>query len=148
MTKVGVISDTHGILRSGAVRILQKCDKIIHAGDFDTERIAKELDRIAPMYMVRGNNDMFIPYGQLETLRFTIEEVNFFVVHNRYRIHEIPEETDIMIHGHTHVYSEQMSGGVLFLNPGSAWMSRKMSPPSMAVLTVSGSTYKVEKILL
>ncbi|MBQ6239728.1 MAG: metallophosphoesterase family protein [Firmicutes bacterium] len=148
MTKVGVISDTHGILRPEMLRVLQSCDKIIHAGDFASERVAKELDRIAPMYMVRGNNDLFIPAGQLETLRFSIEEVNFFVIHNRYHISEIPPETDIVVHGHTHVYSEEKRNGVLWLNPGSAWMARGWSPPSMAVLTIDGKDYGIRKVLL
>ena len=72
MTKIGIVSDTHGVLRRGMLRVLSECDRIIHAGDFDTEETAKTLDRMAPMYMVRGNCDLWIPSGELETLSFQI----------------------------------------------------------------------------
>lgn len=144
--KVAVISDTHGLLRPEVVRILRECDKIIHAGDFDTEELAKVLDGMAPMYMVQGNNDFWMRPGELETLRFEIEGVHFFVIHDRSRISEVPEGTDVVIFGHTHQYYKASEGGVLWLNPGSCGRKRFMLPLSMAVMTISEGRYKIEKI--
>lgn len=78
--RVAVLSDTHGVLRPDVYEILKGCDKIIHAGDFDTEEIAQILDEIAPAYIVCGNNDGWWRRGRLETLRFELEGVRFFLI--------------------------------------------------------------------
>ncbi len=149
MTKIGIISDTHGVLRPSMLRILSGCDKIIHAGDFDTEEAAKTLDRMAPMYMVRGNCDLWIPAGELATLAFQIEELNFFLVHNRFYAGSVPEDTDVVVYGHTHLYSAQEEeGGRMWLNPGSACRGRFQEPATMAVMTVDGRKYSVRKFIL
>ena len=82
--KIGVISDTHGRLRAEVRRRLEGCDYIFHAGDFDRREILEELEEIAPVCAVRGNNDWGGWAGKLPRTR-TVElgGVNFFLVHNR-----------------------------------------------------------------
>ena len=122
--KVGILSDTHGLLRPEVERILEKCDKIVHAGDFDNKETARRLEQIAPTYMVRGNNDLWLPYGELRTARFEIGGVRFYMVHNREEAGEVPEETDVVVFGHTHQYYEKKENGRLWFNPGSCGRAR------------------------
>ena len=146
--RVGVISDTHGLLRPRMLEVLKGCDKIIHAGDFDNQETAERLDAIAPMSMVCGNNDWWWRQGRLETLRFELGGLRFFLIHNRLRIQSLPEDIDVAIYGHTHRYEEERVGKVLWLNPGSCGYGRFGLPASMAVMTIRDRKYKIEKILL
>ena len=148
MKKIGILSDTHGTLMREAIDILKTCDLIIHAGDFSSKAIARRIEAIAPTYLVRGNNDFWIPYGELQELTFVIERVQFFLIHNRYDIRHIPEDTDIVIYGHTHLYSALEEEGRLWLNPGSAWHGRYGDAPSMVVMEVDKGSYSYKRILL
>lgn len=145
-TKVAIISDTHGMLRQEVYDTLLECDKIIHAGDFDTEEMGELLDDIAPMYMVRGNNDWWIPYGQLQQLTFEIDGVKFFLIHNRMDIREVPEDTDVVVFGHTHQYYECKMGEQLWFNPGSCGRKRFGLPLTMAIMTIKDGKYKIKRI--
>lgn len=146
--RVAVLSDTHGVLRPDVYEILKGCDRIIHAGDFDTEEIAQILDEIAPAYIVCGNNDGWWRRGRLETLRFELGGVRFFLIHNRMALMEPPEDTDVVVFGHSHVYCEEKTGGCLWLNPGSCGRKRFRLPLTMAVMTIQNGSYSIEKIIL
>lgn len=146
--RVAVISDTHGVLRPNMLKIVEGCDRIIHAGDFDNQETAERLDAIAPLYMVCGNNDWWWRKGRLETLQFELGGLRFFLIHDRMRIHELPQNTDVVIFGHTHRYTEERIGDVLWLNPGSCGRARFGLPLSMAVMTIQGRQYEIEKIEL
>ena len=91
MMKVGVISDTHGMLRQEVLEILRSCDCILHAGDINNQGILEELGRIAPVYVVRGNNDKEWAEHIPATLTFQIEDCRFFLVHNK---KEVPQRPD------------------------------------------------------
>ena len=144
--KVGILSDTHGLLRPEVERILEKCDKIVHAGDFDNKETARRLEQIAPTYMVRGNNDLWLPYGELRTARFEIGGVRFYMVHNREEVGEVPEETDVVVFGHTHQYYEKKENGRLWLNPGSCGRARFSLPLTMAVMTIHEGRWRVHRV--
>ncbi|MFR8089289.1 MAG: metallophosphoesterase family protein [Lachnospirales bacterium] len=146
--RVAVISDTHGVLRPNMLKIAEGCDRIIHAGDLDNQETAERLDAMAPLYMVCGNNDWWWRKGRLETLRFELGGLRFFLIHDRMRIHELPPDTDVVIFGHTHRYTEERIGDVLWLNPGSCGRARFGLPLSMAVMTIQGRRYQIEKIEL
>lgn len=136
--RVGVISDTHGVLRSQAKNILQQCQHIIHAGDIDNPAVLAELKRIAPTTAVKGNMDWDAWASQLTvTARLHLDKWSILVVHNINDLPTLGEDTDIVIFGHSHKFlQERRKSGVLFLNPGSAGPKRFDLPITMAVLTL------------
>lgn len=118
-TKIAVLSDTHGLLRPEVLDRIAGCDAIIHGGDINKPEIIDRLKEIAPVYVVRGNNDKEWAENIPESLTFQIEKCRFFVVHNKKFVPKDLRDTDVVIYGHSHKYAEQMVNGVLWLNPGS-----------------------------
>lgn len=83
--KIGIISDTHGLLRPEILEILEDCDCIFHGGDINKPEILDTLGKMGSLYAVRGNNDKDWAEGLSTTLKFKVEDVNFFMVHNKKR---------------------------------------------------------------
>lgn len=143
-----VLSDTHGLLRSEAKRLLKAADAVIHAGDFGAEKNYNEIKAAArpgaPFFAVRGNNDGWSK-NLPETLEFTLEGVRFFLIHNK---RGIPKNisADIIIFGHSHKYFSDTSGGILRLNPGSFGKKRFNLPITMAELKIDSGEFSVRKI--
>ena len=127
--KIGIISDTHGLLRPEILEILKTCDCILHAGDVTRPELLDELRCLASIYVVRGNND------------------EFFMTHNKKDVAWELGSTQVVIFGHTHSYFEKTIDGRLWLNPGSCGRSRFGQDISMAVMTVENGTYQVDKIV-
>lgn len=158
MHKIGIISDTHGLLRQEVVDILQDCELILHGGDFGTEKILETLEQIAPVYAVRGNNDDWVEEpaplhssGQScflpETLSIELYGVRFFMVHNKKMIPKDTSTFDIIIYGHSHMYEEKYIGRQLWLNPGSCGPRRFMLPVTMALLEIAeDGAFQVERV--
>ena len=149
MTKrIAVLSDTHGLLRPEVVEAIAGCDAIIHGGDINKPEIIERLQEIAPVYVVRGNNDKewaeFIP----ATLTFQVEDCRFFLVHSKKEVPKDLTGIDAVIFGHSHKYYEQTIDGRLWLNPGSCGKRRFDQEITLAILTVDGSTLSVEKIVI
>ena len=119
MKKIGIISDTHGLLRPEILGILKGCDCIIHAGDVNKPEILDTLRMMGSIYVVRGNNDKDWAEGIAKTLHFTIEGVKFFMTHNKKDVDWDLKDTQVVIFGHTHKYFEKMIDNRLWLNPGS-----------------------------
>ena len=107
MKKIGIISDTHGLLRPEIIEILKDCDCIIHAGDVNKPEILDTLRMMGSIYVVRGNNDKDWAEGIAKTLYFTIEGVKFFMTHNKKDVDWDLKDTQIVIFGHTHKYFEK-----------------------------------------
>ena len=145
--KIGIISDTHGLLRPEILEILKTCDCILHAGDVTRPELLDELRCLASIYVVRGNNDGEWAAGIAKTLRFRIEGVEFFMTHNKKDVAWELGSTQVVIFGHTHSYFEKTIDGRLWLNPGSCGRSRFGQDISMAVMTVENGTYHVDKIV-
>ena len=150
MHKIAVLSDTHGLLRPEILEILRGCEAILHGGDINRQKILDELNRIAPVFAVRGNNDKEWAEGLPATLDFTLYGIHFFMVHNK---KQIPKDVDadVVIYGHSHKYEEKNEGGRLFLNPGSCGPRRFTQPITMAVLEVeekaeANASCRVKKI--
>lgn len=145
--KIGIISDTHGLLRPNVIEILKTCDCIIHAGDFDRAQILDELWPLASMYAVRGNNDFWARELQ-RSLSFEIEGVKFFLVHDKADVAWNLGDTNVVIFGHSHKYFNEMIDGRLWLNPGSCGHRRFGGEATMVVMTADKGKYKIEKIVV
>ncbi len=116
--RVGILSDTHGLLRLQVKDVLKTCDVILHGGDINREAIIKELEAFAPLYVVRGNNDKEWAEGMPEELSFSLEGVSFYMVHNKKGAsHEGVSGADVVVYGHSHRYDERVIDGTLWLIP-------------------------------
>jgi uncharacterized protein len=147
MRIVGVISDTHGLLRPEALALLSDADHIIHGGDIGSAQILEELRRIAPLTVVRGNNDReawaeSIPASAI----VEIEGRRLYAVHNVAEIDLDPVAAGIavVIAGHSHKPSATQKNGVLFLNPGSAGPRRFKLPITLATLRITAREIQPE----
>ena len=140
---IGVISDTHGLLRLKAVDAFRGVDLIIHAGDVGNPRIIDELGAAAPVVAVRGNMDSSGWAFNLNRTE-TVEKngMLFYVLHDIGRLDLDPVVSGIraVISGHTHAPSIGRHKGVLYLNPGCAGPLRSKLPPSVAVIKVEGTS--------
>ena len=146
--KIGIISDTHGLLRKEVKDILKTCDCILHAGDVDRPEILDQLRVLGNIYVVRGNNDGSWAEKISRTLRFEIAGVKFFMVHNKKELPSDLEDTDVVIFGHSHKYVQEHKNGRLWLNPGSCGKRRFDQEITFAVMTVRDGQYQVKKYVV
>lgn len=144
--RIGVLSDTHGLLRPEVLSSLSGCDAIIHGGDINKPEILEQLEKIAPVYVVRGNNDKEWAEHLPITLTFQIEQCRFFLVHNKKQVPGDLTGIQAVIFGHSHKYFSQEIDGRLWLNPGSCGKRRFDQEITLAMLTVDGSSLSAEKI--
>jgi putative phosphoesterase len=128
---IGLISDTHGLLRPEAVAAMHGCDQIIHAGDVGRPEILDELRAIAPVVAVRGNVDID---AWADRLPETAVSGNIFVIHDVKQIQTLPPGCDIVVSGHSHKPGQQERAGILYVNPGSAGPRRFRLPITVARL--------------
>ena len=146
--KMGIISDTHGLLREEVKERLKDCTYIFHAGDVDRPEILDELRTMGFLYVVRGNNDGYWAQNLRRGLNFSVGNVKFFMVHDRKDVAWELGDTQVVILGHSHKYFCQEIDGRLWLNPGSCGRSRFGGEVTMAVMTVENGSWEVEKIVL
>ena len=146
--KIGIISDTHGLLREEVKERLKDCTYIFHAGDVDRPEILDELRTMGFLYVVRGNNDGYWVQNLRRSLNFSVGNVKFFMVHDRKDAAWELGDTQVVIFGHSHKYFCQEIDGRLWLNPGSCGRSRFGGEVTMAVMTVENGSWEVEKIVL
>jgi putative phosphoesterase len=138
---VGIISDTHGLMRPAAVDALRGSDLIIHAGDVGKPEVIAVLRAVAPTVVVRGNVDMGNWAAALPvTTPVEIGALRFFVLHEIAQLDFDPAAAGFaaVVFGHSHVPSIETRDGVLFLNPGSAGPRRFKLPIAVARVSVSG----------
>ncbi len=148
---VGVISDTHGLLRPEAVAALQGSDLILHAGDVGSESILDQLRAIAPTSAVRGNVDTAIWATALPlTDVIPAGGLDLYMLHDRAALDLDPVAAGFaaVIFGHSHRPGAELRNGVLYLNPGSAGPRRFTLPVSVARLTIDGGRLTHEIIEL
>jgi putative phosphoesterase len=140
--RIGIISDTHGLLRSEAIVALHGSDLIIHAGDIGTESVLDTLRQIAPVFAVRGNNDHGDWTEKIPASGYVkAGGLSLYVLHNLNELDQAPS-TDTcaaVIAGHSHRASVQDREGVLFINPGSAGPKRFHLPVTVARLQIRDS---------
>lgn len=149
--KVGLISDTHGLLRPQALAALRGCDYLIHGGDIGKPEIIDALSAIAPLTMVRGNNDTDdtwaceVPYEAV----LRIGSLAIYVTHILADVPEtLPPDVAVVVTGHSHKPLQQTRNGVLFINPGSAGPRRFKLPITVGVLHIDGLDVQGELIEL
>ncbi|HEY4972060.1 MAG TPA: metallophosphoesterase family protein, partial [Steroidobacteraceae bacterium] len=141
--RVGVISDTHGLLRPQATAFLRGCDHIVHGGDIGSPEILEQLATVAPVTAVRGNNDTQAWSLRLPaTCLLEIGGIRVFVIHDvgQLNIDPAAAAVRVIVSGHSHQPSKRLRDGVIYLNPGSAGPRRFKLPISVADITISGST--------
>jgi len=146
---VGVISDTHGLLRPEAVAALRGTDLIIHAGDVGAPGVIDALRKLAPTYVVRGNIDTADWADALPmTADVEVGGLVFHVLHNIAELATAAVGYAAVVYGHSHRPAIDMREGVLFLNPGSAGPRRFKLPISIARVRVSGRELRPEIVEL
>lgn len=143
MTRIGLISDTHGLLRPEALAFLQGCDHIVHGGDIGAPSILAELAGIAPLTAVRGNNDRDAWADAVpETDMVQVGGVFLYALHDlaELDIDAASAGVQVVVTGHSHKPSIDRRDGVLYVNPGSAGPRRFSLPISVGELIVDGET--------
>ncbi len=146
---IGLVSDTHGLLRQSITDALKGVDRILHAGDVDFSGILEKLRRVAPVHAVSGNMDKHSSLRHLP--RFDIIKIGTIrigLIHDRDRLDLDPAAAgiNVVVHGHTHQPSIEKKDGVLFINPGSAGPRRFKKPISIGILYVAGDAVNPEII--
>lgn len=142
--RIGILSDTHGLLRPEAAEILKTCEVMFHAGDIDNPRVLEELEKICPVYAVRGNADKDWAEHLPADLERELWGFRFYAVHNKKHRREDLAGVDFMIYGHSHKYEVKQEGNCTLLNPGSCGPRRFRQPVTLAVLTLYPEEHRFE----
>jgi uncharacterized protein len=148
---IGVISDTHGLLRPEALDALQGSNYIIHAGDVGDPQILDQLAAIAPLTAVRGNVDHGAWAQKIPATNILeIGEILIYVLHRLQDLDLKPEAAKFaaVIYGHSHVPEQEMKNGVLYFNPGSAGPRRFKLPVSVGRLLLANGKLESEIVML
>ena len=144
---IGLISDTHGLLREEALRALRGSDLIIHAGDVGRPEILDTLRDLAPVVAVRGNVDEAEWAAQLPLTRVAVADgATLYVLHDLQQLDLDPVAAgfQIVVSGHTHQPHQTKRSGVLFVNPGSAGPRRFHLPITLALLDLGKTPWKLD----
>jgi putative phosphoesterase len=149
MLRVGLVSDTHGLLRPQARSFLSGSDHIIHAGDICDPAILDQLAAMAPVTAVRGNNDKGAWAHSLQDVAIVkFEEVLICVIHDIHELDVDLKETGfrVIVSGHSHKPLAEDRNGVLYVNPGSAGPRRFKLPIAAGELIVAGNTVSARTV--
>jgi uncharacterized protein len=151
MLRVGLISDTHGLLRPEAKAFLQGSDHIVHGGDIGEPGILEELATIAPVTAIRGNNDNRGWAKQLRETEFLqVGGVLIYVIHDIAQLDIDPAAAGVrvVVFGHSHKPSIEERNGVLYVNPGSSGPRRFKLPIAVGELIVAGGSVSARTVEL
>ncbi len=146
---IGVISDTHGLLRPEAIAALQGSDRIIHAGDVGDRAILDRLSQIAPTTAVRGNIDKEPWAHKLpETEVAEVGGISIYILHDISKLDFKPEAAGLkaVVYGHSHIPKQEMRKGILFFNPGSAGPRRFKLPVTIGRLVIENHQVHAELV--
>lgn len=149
--KVGIVSDTHDLLRPEVTGALQGCDHILHGGDISSQRILDQLEQIAPVKAVRGNNDKDWAEHLPLFLDFELGGLHIYMAHKKKDLPKDLTSYDLVIYGHSHQYAEvwQETAGknrTLLFNPGSCGPRRFTQPITMAILRIDPDGWVIEQV--
>lgn len=144
--KIGILSDTHGILREEVMNQLKGCEVIIHGGDIGKEEMVDTLEQVAKVYVVRGNNDKESWCNSLpERIAINLGELRILVIHDAKGLKgEDLSKVDVVVCGHSHKYRDEVVGHVRYLNPGSCGRKRFGLPLTM--MRVELGHHKIEQV--
>ena len=149
--KIGILSDTHDLLRAEVIDALQGCDCILHGGDISSQRILDQLEQIAPVKVVRGNNDKEWADHLPLFLDFELGGLRIYMTHKKKDLPKDLTPYDLVIYGHSHQYASvwQEPAGktrTLLFNPGSCGPRRFIQPITMAILRIDSDGWDVKQI--
>lgn len=144
--KIGIISDTHNLLRPQALEALAGCEVILHGGDISRREVLDALEAVAPVKAVRGNNDGDWAADLPLTLSFELAGLRVCMAHKRKDLPADLSGYDLAVCGHTHRYEERREGRTLLLNPGSCGPRRFHQPITLALLSVEGGRIDVSRV--
>ena len=149
--RVGVISDTHGLVRPEAVEALREADVILHAGDVGGSHVLQELGEIAPVIAVKGNVDLE-PWarGLPDRRRLELGGARLLLLHDRAAVGPDPARKglQVVVFGHSHQPLAERTGGVLWFNPGAAGPGRFRLPVSLGFLEIEDGTVRERLVRL
>lgn len=146
---IGVISDTHGLLRPEALRALEGSDAILHAGDVGEPAILTALGKIAPVHAVRGNVDTEAwAEGLSEQLTIRLGKWRVTIVHKLSDAFPLVKNSDVVVYGHSHQPGFKTEGDVLYFNPGSAGPRRFRLPVTCGRLLLKKDSIEPEILQL
>ena len=149
--KIGIISDTHDLLRPEVIDALQGCDCILHGGDISSQRILDQLETIAPVKAVRGNNDKEWAEHLPMFLDFELGGLHIYMAHKKKDLPKDLTPYDLVIYGHSHQYASVWQDYVgkrrtLLFNPGSCGPRRFIQPITMAILTIDPDGWQIKQV--
>ena len=144
--KLGILSDTHGLLRQEVLDHLNGVDAILHGGDINNQGILDTLGSIAPVRVVRGNNDKEWAEGLPLFLDFTLGGVRVYMTHKKKDLPADLTPYGLVVYGHSHKYDEARLGKTVLLNPGSCGPRRFNQAITMAVLEVGNGEIRVNRV--
>ena len=144
--KAGIISDTHGLLRPEVTEALRGCEIILHGGDINRQEIIDQLREIAPVYVVRGNNDKEWAEEIPLFLDFELAGKRIYMTHKKKDLPGDLSMYDLVIFGHSHKYEQSTQGKTLMLNPGSCGPRRFHQAITMAAAEFSGERIVITRI--
>ena len=143
---IGVLSDTHGLLRPEVLSALEGCEAILHGGDINRQEIIDTLERIAPVYVVRGNNDREWAERLPLFLDFGLAGLRIYMTHKKKELPDDLTPYDLVVFGHSHKYEASRQGKTLLLNPGSCGPRRFNQAITLAVLEVEAGSVCVNRL--
>ena len=144
--KIGIISDTHGLLRPEVIKALEGCEAILHGGDITGPEILEKLGDIAPVYAVRGNGDREWAEHIPVFLDFELAGLRIYMAHRKKDLPSDLSAYDLVVFGHSHKYEENRQGKALLLNPGSCGPRRFHQAITMAVAEADDGSIEVKRI--
>ena len=145
--KIGIISDTHDLLRPEVLEKLRGCGAILHAGDISSQAVVDQLREIAPLYIVRGNADREWAAQIPAFLDCELAGLRIFMTHKKKDLPEDVSPYKMVVFGHSHQYYSDWLGQTLFLNPGSCGPRRFVQPITMAVMEVDADgSFQVKRV--
>jgi len=149
--KIGIISDTHDLLRPEVINALQGCDCILHGGDISSQKVLDQLEEIAPVKVVRGNNDKEWAEHLPMFLDFELGGLHIYMTHKKKDLPKDLTPYDLVIYGHSHQYTSAWQDAVgkhrtLLLNPGSCGPRRFIQPITMAILKIDPDRWVIKQI--
>lgn len=144
--KLAILSDTHGLLRPEVLEHLKQADAILHAGDISAQAVLDQMAALAPVYVVRGNNDKEWAEGLPRDLTVSLDGFVFYMVHNKKDVPDDLSGVDAVVFGHSHRYLQEERNGVLWLNPGSCGPRRFHQEITMMLARTEGGKLRVEKV--
>lgn len=139
--RIGILSDTHSLLREEVKETLKTCEVILHMGDIASQECHDAITQLADAYFVRGNADKEWAEGIPMELELELFGFRFYMVHNKKHQKELQKDCDVILYGHSHKYEEIKKEGQIILNPGSCGPRRFHQPVTMAVMTIEEESH-------